>query len=241
MSQLLLDLDKTSFCITEELSCIDNNHTLSSPIKVRLGQQSVEIYIINPEKLAALITLAYKKYDGVILFTSGDWDSDARDALANALKLPVSVRQKFKACSIHSATSDAAQFGLTHDHVRNMTKFNRLKRIREVDPKLRSVNFALLDNDNKHVSSFKKCPYVEAVLATTDAPKNDFYSETFLALERCKQREEQHRAALEDPQAHYKDMLAQLRKGFALFERNEIQTPDNTSAPMEQKRFSAKN
>lgn len=239
MPKLLLDLDKTSICLQGELECIDQSHTLSLPIKVRLGQQSVEIYIINPVELTALIELAYTQYDGVILFTSGDWDNDVRNALAKALNLSDSVRKQFKACSIHSAASDAEQLNLEHDKVRDMTKFERLKKIRQIDPTLKDVNFAFLDNDLAHVTSFKKCPYVEEVLATTYEPEKSFYSETHAALERCKQQEELHRNALTDPQAHYNDLLSQLRAGFALFEKNKIKVQDKTPVCTEQKGFSA--
>jgi hypothetical protein len=189
MAYLVLDLDLTAIASIEQLNMVHPFHTLSE--KTFTGTATIsnktfemEFKIINPSALAKLIETAYKKHDGVIILTSGSWDSSIRTILADNLELSPTTKQKLSECHFHSVETDKAYFNNLNCHQIGLLDKNiRLQKIIEKKPELSSKYFVALDDNSQHVNALRKHHKVLTTLATTDEHKNSFYNQTLYNLE----------------------------------------------------------
>lgn len=189
MARLILDLDETSLVVYGAPNSVHRSQTLSRPLKGQMMSIPFYFRIINPQKLSDLIQYAYKEHEGVMIVTSGCYEKDICSTIASNLDLPEDVRQKFADCSFHSPLTDCHLFGLDYQEVRDLNKFTRIGKIIQHNPALKNVHYVFVDDDFRHLNSFRGNPQVTPILATTDTAKTDFYEEAKRALDEAKKME----------------------------------------------------
>jgi len=190
MPYLALDLDRTAITTPEDEPTIDAAHSLSlETYKGSMGPYSFDFKIINPQELAALIEKVCIDYDGIIILTSGCWDSSITQTLADNLTLSEQAYNKFILSRFHSAITDAPLFKQHYGLVQDLDKNRRLTTIRRHYPELRNKFITLLDDNEKHITSCNNSVKTLPVLATTSINNKDFYVEAINAMKQCFKRE----------------------------------------------------
>ena len=183
---LLLDLDETSFiALTEsefnlygessdlikKFKKIHVSHVLSNYIK----NSGYYFYVINPEKLKAMIEGIYKQGNEIVIFTSGFWLSPALLIISQLCDLSAEVATQFNKSLFLNPQHDGEKLGFSLKSTQMLPKAYRLHGLFGSVPQLRRKRFILLDNEVEHVSSCSVCPYLEGVRATTNTEEMSFY------------------------------------------------------------------
>ena len=209
MAYLILDLDETvmqargsktfvnpchlsqkSFIWRQSITgCDIRDPKLSDIINVKLD-------ILNPDQLSQLISIAINQHDGIIILTSGLWSSGILEPLAEQLELAPHIKQRFVKSLFFSPVIEEQYWKGIHtikDIRHELTKNDRLNQIINHPEHITTLGrsyFVLLDNDRRHVDSFKENPRATAIHATTDSEDNSFYFLTLRELELKRQSEE---------------------------------------------------
>lgn len=210
MTYLILDLDETvmqahgsrTFVNSRHLSpkrfiwrqsitpCDIGNYKFSNIIEV-------ELVILNPDKLSQLISIAINHHDGIIILTSGLWSSAILEPISEQLELASHIKKKFIESPFFSPVIEE-QYWKGARSVRDirqvLTKNDRLNQIINHPNHIATLGrryFVLLDNDQRHVDSFKDNPRATAIQATTHNDDDSFYFLTLRELRLMRQREEQ--------------------------------------------------
>lgn len=209
MTYLILDLDETvmqargsktfvSPCHLSSKRFIWRQSTTSCDVKThKLSDMiSVELVILNPDQLSQLISIAINQYDGIIILTSGLWSSGILEPLSEQLELPPHIKQKFVESLFFSPVIEEKYWkGVrTVQNIRHeLTKNERLNQIITHPDHIETLGrsyFVLLDNDRRHVDSFKDNPRATAIHATTHSNDDSFYFLTLRELKLKRQRED---------------------------------------------------
>lgn len=220
MAYLVLDLDLTAIVAGEQFSMLHPFHTLSrkafaGTATLNNHKENILFKIINPNELAKLIEIAYTEHDGIIILTSGAWDSSIRSILAANLELTPKTKQKLSECHFHSIETDKAYF---EDHascnISLLGKAIRLDKIIENKPQLSSKFFAALDDNEQHIMSLKNHSKTFPIHATTDRIDKSFYEDAVNALGMAKYLEKRQARPDFFTQRTEKFSLANLRPGL---------------------------
>lgn len=183
---LLLDLDETTFIALSEkefaahgsshesikkFKRIHACHTLSSPIK----NNGFYFFLLNAERLKAMIERVYKQGDDIIIFTAGLWLSPVLVIVSQLCNLEPEYALKFQSSLFLNPQHDGEKLGYSAEATRTLLKGYRLHGLFRSVETLRSRHFILLDNDAGHISSCSEIPYIAGIKATTDTEDKGFY------------------------------------------------------------------
>jgi hypothetical protein len=183
---LLLDLDETTFIAlteaefaahgasqesTKAFKRIHESHTLSSYVK----NSGFYFFVLNPERLKAMIEAVYKQGDDIVIFTAGLWLPPILAIVSELCNLEADSATKFQSSLFLNPQHDGEKLGYSAEATRTLLKGYRLHGLFRSMDSLRSRHFILLDNDAAHISSCAESSYITGVKATTDIDDKSFY------------------------------------------------------------------
>lgn len=174
----VLDLDETVILAKKRLEnpehglqIEDSNLSLSEYFTLDMHNaeelSGFSVKIINPSKLAGLISHAYENYGGVAFCTSGGWSARTTGIkIANALApyLEHSVFLRLKKSFVSNPKVDKILFEKNGQGLMRSTSIAYMKKIERVlvwpqhSKHFQTKHMVLFDNDVGHVQSFENYP-----------------------------------------------------------------------------------
>lgn len=191
---LLLDLDETTFIALNESEFELYGHTFESikALKHIHHRQILSNYrfscgyyffVINPERLKAMIEAIYKNKDEIVIFTSGLWLKPILSIVSELCDLSLEASTHFKRSLFLNPQHDSKQLDLPQHRIATLFKAYRLHGLFRSMPELRSKHFVLLDNDRHHIASCETSYYLDGVVAATDTEDLTFYDTALKKME----------------------------------------------------------
>jgi len=177
---LILDLDLTVFAEQRDIESVifwDHFEKTQDLHEIEFTSGYIKkVKLINPELLSDLIQYACTQHDGVMFFTSGDWEeASIKSLLKSCLDLDAVVDLKFANAAFINVDASWQHFGdKSRDEIQCMDKNLRLDKFRELYPAHRDTHFVFVDDNLQHIESFEKDERVHCVHATTDVNEFDY-------------------------------------------------------------------
>lgn len=187
-TSLLLDLDETVFLALSEKEFELHGATYQSirlHMKIHYSQalsmgmkhEGYYFFVLNPERLKAMIEQIYVRGDDIIIFTAGLWKPEILHVVSRLCNLDKKEADKFHSSIFLNPQHDSVKLGYQQESVRNIAKAYRLHGLFRPMEVLRSRYYVFLDNDPAQIKSCEVLSYVQGVRATTDSADKSFYAQ----------------------------------------------------------------
>lgn len=161
-----------------------------------LVSKDYTVFIINPQKLAQLITIALTEHSGLIIFTSEPWSRSILHQIAEQLPLSRAIKQQFTDSYFFNrndklACLDDLEYKTSSYH--SLLKCDWLTSIianyQEVEYQFANQRYVIFDHDIRQQNCSCFASNANVVIATPETEDEEFYDEVLIKLDQQKSKE----------------------------------------------------
>lgn len=161
-----------------------------------LVSKDYTVFVINPQKLAQLITIALAEHNGLIIFTSEPWSRSILHKIADQLPLQREMKQQFidsyffnrndkLACLDDLEYKASSYYSLLKCHWLASIMAN----YQEIASQLANQRYVILDHDPRQITCSRFAPNANVVIATPETEDETYYDDVLIKLEQQKGKE----------------------------------------------------